>query len=904
MKKVLFILLVLVMSLDSISQVVRTHIGTSRYDLQTNQSIQRRVAVNPNNKDVIVTYTGANESTDNNFPLRGTGYLYYNSGLSQWSNYSNLVLTPPVDTFYSRPEGTTRVGWPNPMFIGNKELIITHKSSAGGGGFNGLYQISRSTAGTGSWTPLDVTSGAETWPRVASNGNNIIAVSSHFESQFNGVSGGLMFVKSTDGGLTWSTPTAIDSINAENYPTGIGGDRYSLDMTASKVALLTGNQDITLYTSTNFGTTWTKKSIFPTSYNVDGSFIPRSDRSNGEFSVLIDNSGVVHCFWSRYILFSNDGAYSVDLTRAGIMYWNENMGNKAPIVVPGTEFFRENTKSPRFPFGRLNTEGNTIGYVGGNGSYRNNSTAWPSSGIDAAGTIYLSYAYNRGVIDTSQGNFGKNIDADLNGFNFYDIYVVKSADGGQTWQGPLNVSSTSKLENTYPSMARFVDDHVHLVYQEDDLVGNAVMTVTGGGNGTGSQAGPKITKNQQIYAKIPVLDIVNPSTDITNPTLRLNNNYENLEASKNLSADTVRSVIFAGCLKDTVTGKPFVKAKSFFLENFIEFSEDSSFLSIIGLSAVNTNVAGTYILKLTGRDAAGNITQKGGPLSLYFDTLNIFLEVIEDKQGPQFTLKGANPDYAYLNSTYSDAGNNNDAKDLNPCNGAIGPISVSGLPVNTSTKGVRSVTFTAKDDLNNETTIIRKVYVGVAPTAKLTNEEIVQTNKVSAKGETSEDLLTEPETPNTFYWSIKSAGSQPNEKQIGGNTINLVSASIPAGVKSFDSVCLTVSNGFNNVTNPPIPKSKECKPLKYSSSISSVTNNLAVTIFPNPSNGDFNIKVEGNRENKARVIITSMDGKIISNSQLEINGTYIPFKSNLSRGSYFISTEVDGQVYLEKVEVR
>ena len=64
-------------------------------------------------------------------------------------------MTPPIDTFYGRIEAV-RVGWPNPMFIGNKELIISHKSSTGS---NGIYQSSRAAAGTSTWTDLSVTSG-------------------------------------------------------------------------------------------------------------------------------------------------------------------------------------------------------------------------------------------------------------------------------------------------------------------------------------------------------------------------------------------------------------------------------------------------------------------------------------------------------------------------------------------------------------------------------------------------------------------------------------------------------------------------------------------------------------------------------------------------------------------------
>ena len=59
MKKFLLILLGLLILTGSYAQIVRTHIGTTLYDLQTNNSIQRRVAVHPTTKDVIATFTAS-----------------------------------------------------------------------------------------------------------------------------------------------------------------------------------------------------------------------------------------------------------------------------------------------------------------------------------------------------------------------------------------------------------------------------------------------------------------------------------------------------------------------------------------------------------------------------------------------------------------------------------------------------------------------------------------------------------------------------------------------------------------------------------------------------------------------------------------------------------------------------
>jgi hypothetical protein len=888
MKKFLLILLGLLILTDSYAQIVRTHIGTTLYDLQTNNSIQRRVAVHPTTKDVIATFT-ASLKNDGAYDDRGSGYAFWNNATTQWSNSKNSVITPPIDTFYGRMEGT-RIGWPNPLFTGNKEIVMSHKSSPG---LNGIYQTSRAAAGAGTWTNLDVTSGTETWPRAAASGNNVVLISSHFDASFNEVTAGLMFIKSSDGGGTWSAPAAIPGIDKDNY-TVVGGDRYALDLNGNNIAILTGTDDVTLYKSTDFGANWTKKSIFPTSANFipDGEILDRADRSDGGYSVLVDNSNKVHCFWPRYVTFvdpslGTEGRY--DPTRTGIIYWNEDMGNEPPRLISGTDFIRENIAAPLSPINRYNTANQTLTY----NAYRTASTTWPSTGIDASGTIYLSYAYNRGIIDTTPANTGIGKDADPTGYNLFDVYVMKTADNGLTWTGPLNVTSSATLENTYPSMARLVDDKVRLVYQEDNLYGNAVMTVTGSTNGTGSQAGPIHTRNKIFYAQVPVADIVNPATDITNPMLRISNNFQNLVVRKGVTQ--VKAVLFVGCGTDTVTGKTFSKTKSFINNNYVEFSEDTSLLTIIGLDTINTSIAGDRLIRITGRDQAGNLTLRIG--NTFYDTLNMGVEILQDIVAPSITLLGASPGFVYLNGpNYVDPGS--EVSDNNPCTSAS--VTKSGT-VDKATKGTYTLTYTAKDGANNQATATRKVIVGVAPTAKIT-EEALSVNKISAKGSTSLDILTEAGTSNTYKWTVKTGTSAPVTI---GATQNLLNINIPNAVKSFDSICLEVSNNFDALATPPrTAPSRQCKFLKYSVGISTVSNDLNVSIYPNPTNGDFNIKVEGNRERNARIVVTSMDGKTLSDSKMEIANSVIPFKSNLARGTYFISTEVDGKVYLDKIEVR
>lgn len=889
MKKFLCFVIVSSILFSLEAQVTRFHIGTTKYDLQTNNSIERRVVVDPITKKIAVTFTGSKDA-DGTYAERGTGYAFWDG--SSWKNKSGITFTPPYDTFFPRVEDK-RVGWPNPCFIGNSESIITHISD---GGFNGLYRAYRATAGTGAWTYSQITTGKETWPRVAVSGNKMVIISSFFEADFNGVPGGLMFIKSSDGGVTWTQPDSIPGVNADNYA-GVGGDNYHVDLKGDTIAILTGVNDVTLYKSTNFGTSWTKKSFVPTSDNF-ASLLNRADRSDGTYSVLIDNSGKVHCFWGRQVTFSDPAQGSgnfIDIQRTGIMYWNEGMEGKDPVVLPRTDFVREHIKAPMSPVGRFNTtstSGSQINYMGTGSGYNVSTSTWPSTGIDAAGNLYLTYAYNRGKIDTSNTGVGK--DAEKTGFNLYDVYAMKSMDGGMTWAGPMNISSTPVLESTFPSMARYVDDSLYVVWQEDSLYGNAVITVTGSANGTGSQSGPIHTNNKAMFAKAAVSAIVSPSTDITPPKLILKNSFVNILTNKGLNSRVV--VKYKGCMTDTVTGKTISLSKKFLLDNMFEFSDDvdgvdTTKLFTDSLYQVKLDVPGTYIVQFWGKDAAGNSTQAGGS---YLDTLVMAFIVLDDTEGPTITLNGTDPTYVYLNGTFTDLGVV--VSDNNPCTAAS--FTKSGT-VNTATAGTYTITYNSIDGANNTSTATRKVVVGIEPTAKITEESLV--NKVlKGKGTTSLNVSADANT--SFKWLVKKANTALTSSLAPTGLTNTLNYTLPASFPEFDSLCLEVKNDFNAVFSKPT--SRDCKFLKYTVGIQSLNKDVSIEVFPNPNNGSFNIKVNGNKSNKARVTLTNMEGKTITDDVLQINNSVIPFNTNLGKGIYFMTTEVDGNVYLDRLEVK
>lgn len=63
-------------------------------------------------------------------------------------------------------------------------------------------------------------------------------------------------------------------------------------------------------------------------------------------------------------------------------------------------------------------------------------------------------------------------------FNYFDVYVQKSVDGGLTWSTPQNVSNTPNVDEMYPVVAETGNNsnYPYLVYQSDNIPGCHAFT--------------------------------------------------------------------------------------------------------------------------------------------------------------------------------------------------------------------------------------------------------------------------------------------------------------------------------------------------------------------------------------------------------------------------------------------
>lgn len=452
-------------------------IGNTKYDLQTNAAIQRRI-INHGNGDISAIWT---YSPDNTWVTRGTGYNFYDG--TTWGAQPTTIVE------------SVRTGWPNiGVTSSNKELIITHDPDA-----DELVQNDRGTAGSGAWnetilSPLDV----ELWSKMAiggSSGNTVhllglttptTVASGTPGTLYNGMDGALLYYRSQNGGQTWDIVDFQLPMLDSNFYEGVSADAYSIDAKGNTVAVVvsTLGHGIQMWKSTDNGDTWTRTSIVtPPTWKFDDAttFIPSVFDSawygaDGTSHVLIDQNDKVHVWFGRMFIANatlGDGLINFFPFQNGIEYWNENFGNRDPLTIAGALDINGN--------GALDIPDQTwLANYGLKGL-----AGYPSAGIDGQGDLYVVYT-------------AVKEDADNLAQKYRRIYGVKSSDGGCTWTTPLDLTSDVSHdfdECIYPSVARHVDSKVHLVYQRDFEPGLAV-------NG---DEDPPVT-NDIIYLSVDVTD--------------------------------------------------------------------------------------------------------------------------------------------------------------------------------------------------------------------------------------------------------------------------------------------------------------------------------------------------------------------------------------------------------------
>ncbi|MEZ4979455.1 MAG: DUF5011 domain-containing protein [Chitinophagales bacterium] len=669
MKKVLLLNL---LSLAVVLGFAQTQVGQTNYDLQTNAAVCRRIAMSPSG-EIVVSYTKSNNSS---FSDRGSGTNYYDGSTWATTSFGGTFTRPDLD----------RTGWPNSVITrSGKEVVVSHFADPNNASYeNGLSVISRDL-GTGPWTStflptLEGTDAVDaTWPRLANCGDSLALIVSTFDGTYNSVDGGLMFYRSFDQGVTWVGSDTLDFVNT-SYVGRIGGDNYALDANDNgTIAIVYGSYSTKMIKSTDFGQTWTYTLVNPTydyagnqnSDNFSGAIGEELDTAfiaDGAYSVVVDDNDNVHIWYGVQYSYKDDpsteGVFYFPALSDGVAYWNESMS--APKRLDATRFVAEQIELG-FP-GMFSTASNYDATVQPD-LYSSGYTSMASGGYDDAGNLYFAYAGIR-----SQ-EFDLNTGAEVAGLSasnvlYSDIFLMKSTDGGATWEGPFNVTNERERECVYPSIPRKIyGSNVPVIWQEDDLPGTNLQVPTGYNH--------PVVANEINFVFVPTANIVSP-TDITFPTI---------EGPATFTLDVIEGCDPASALNDLL---------SIISIDDVPQGEDPGMLTTN--PAPNFGAVGTQVLDLFLLDNAGNSS----------DTLVMTLNIIADNTPPTVTLVGLDTLAVLVNGSYSDPGI---TFTDNGCDILALPVEGDNVNPNVATPGLYTYTYTVTDNAGNSTTVTRYVEV-------------------------------------------------------------------------------------------------------------------------------------------------------------------------------------------------
>jgi hypothetical protein len=492
MKRILFLTLQTVSFLGFSQVSPEVRIGQTLYDLQTNNSVNNRLE-NFGDGTLSALWTFSNESGS---PFYDRGMAYHQFDGTAWTKlpaYGDLGNINRIEDVRTGFGSLARVN-------GVGDIVIAHQTAQFNGGIDAL-QISRNTsinpAGE-NWITTPNTDMPLIWPRMRTGGPDgktvhIIGITIPTGAAFNGtlyngINGCLTYNRSTDGGVTFDKLMIqlpdVDSTVFRSF----SGDSYAMDVKGSTIAIVAGNSTsrVNLWKSTDNGETWTSRTVLPFQYEpwtdseltdfngdglvdsflVNGSYeLEQVETNDGSFAIILDNNNQAHIFYGLEYMSNDvvaDEATSFDPNANGIMYWNEGFAAFA---------------LPRKIGGAIDADGdsstfNVYTYFTGTNKvpYESGMAGFPSVGIDAAGALYLSYsAYKEGENYIS-----------WTGPSCKHIYLQKSTDGGITWTDPIDIVGDQSAgfdqmaEYQYCSMARLVDENIHLLYQRDYFPGSAV----------------------------------------------------------------------------------------------------------------------------------------------------------------------------------------------------------------------------------------------------------------------------------------------------------------------------------------------------------------------------------------------------------------------------------------------
>ena len=427
-------------------------LGVTTYDLQSNNSIHDRIAMDTSG-NISVVWTASLENTST-WDDRGAGYSYYDADGETWT------LSPR----YPRVE-TARCGWPSILYDADGgEHIISHNTVS-----EVLKLNSRAVRGDDSspWTEktISTSNGYMLWNRAAmggANGNTMHIVAQEYgpdSANFQNIYNAIVYYRSQNKGQSFDIVEQIlPGLDSASVGVGqvISADACAIATNGDHIAIGVFNfcNDVILVESFNNGTSWTSKVVYDFPYKGFDDFWANYDTlglgadayletSDATGTITIDDNDVVHMAWGRMKIVN-------DVTQPGYYSYL--------TFVDSLRYYRNSSPAYNGFAGNWVDANNDSMFLSTRGYYRYaNIVSYPNiaSGNDS---LYMVYA---GITDTTVSGIDQTT-------RLFHVFLVRSGDDGVTWSEPVDLTPYGGFDEcVYGDIYGKVDDRIRVVYQKD-----------------------------------------------------------------------------------------------------------------------------------------------------------------------------------------------------------------------------------------------------------------------------------------------------------------------------------------------------------------------------------------------------------------------------------------------------
>ncbi len=436
-------------------------LGGSRYDMQTNQSVQNRIHLFD---DGTIAATWIKGEVDPGYADRGTGYNYFDG--TSW-------MPPPTGRIEP-----IRTGWPSIQpWNGNGEIIVCHQAAT-----SPMVMMTRPVKGTGSWTQtiINPPAGASGlgWPRMITSGPNhnyvhfivVTTPTGNGGVVYQGLDAALLYYRSTDGGQTWDKEAVIlPQLTAAEYD-GFSGDDYAWGTAHGDTiyfAVGAPYTDTFIMKSNDNGNTWTKIPVLSNAYKKippgTTDLLPWKS-ADGALACEMDKSGIIHLAFGVGGGNIQGGEKYITGNYNGLVYWNTTM----PMVKDSLDL------------DTLDADGQLLGYVfdGPNPGdtivaaafYRVSLTGFPQITVDDYNNIYVIWSH------VTPGNPSPDP------YNYRHLWGRAKFHDKADWTPMIDFNEGVLYmfqEYVYESMAKKLkNDNLLLIYQTSSQPGSNIVRNT------------------------------------------------------------------------------------------------------------------------------------------------------------------------------------------------------------------------------------------------------------------------------------------------------------------------------------------------------------------------------------------------------------------------------------------